>query len=375
MNPSAWQFELSWPWCLAALLVLPLLVHYWRRSLVGVARWRQCASLGCRFLLVVLLVATFSGIEIRRPDERQVVAPVSTVPLEPDDSAEVYVGHIGAKHQVQRGEPFYVDVTIRSNHADEGTLELLRGQRTVARRQVQVVPGENRFRFARSIAAQAAERFTARISGFKDRLSENNEASCLVFATRKPRVLLVENELLLGRHLAEGLKDRDIDVVVRPPSALPKSLAELRGYELVILSNVPAAALPQERMEAMRSYVRDFGGGLIVIGGDHAFTPGGYRRTTLEEVLPVWCDPNPRKAKPSLAMVLVIDRSNSMIKGGALELAKEATRRAVAMLGPDDQLGVIAFEETSDWKSPGCDRPSVSMIMCFNGANVWLSAR
>ncbi len=455
MNPSAWQYELSWPWCLAALLVLPLLMHYWRRSLVGVARWRQCALLGCRSLLVVLLVAALSGIEIWKPDGRQFAilavdgslsvaeesreaarafvdkaveraessqtavipfaaqpgsvaalpmeepeldprgsnlaaavevarawlppdrvpqivllsdgcqtegdlasaaastgVPVSTVPLQSDGSAEVYVDRIGAKRQVQRGEPFYIDVTIRSNHADEGTLELHSGQRTVARRQVQVIPGENRFRFARSIAAQAAERFTARIGGFKDRLSENNEASCLVFATAKPRVLLVENELLLGRHLAEGLKDRDIDVVVRPPSAVPKSLAELRGYELVILSNVPAAALPQERMEAIRGYVRDFGGGLIVIGGDHAFTPGGYRRTTLEEVLPVWCDPNQQRQKPGLAMVLVIDRSNSMTKGGAIELAKEATRRAVAMLGPNDQLGVIAFEETSDWVSP-----------------------
>ncbi len=258
MEILGWQCELTRPWCLAALLVLPLLVHYWRRSLVNVARWRHAALLGCRLTLVVVLVLVLCDIRIWRTETKK--GP----------------GLICAKHPPGRS----------------GKLNL--------------VP------------------FSA-------------------------RVLLVDSKPLLSRHLAAGLKGQDIDAEVRPPRAVPKSLAELRGYELVILSNVPAAALATRQMEAMRSYVRDFGGGLIVIGGDRALTPGGYRHTTLEEILPVLCDS--RKEKPSLAMVLVIDRSKSMEKGGAMEWAKEATRRAVGMLGPKDQLGVIAFEETGNWVS------------------------
>ena len=51
-------------------------------------------------------------------------------------------------------------------------------------------------------------------------------------------------------------------------------------------------------------------------------------------------------------MALVIDRSGSMEEGGAIELAKEATRRAVHLLQPRDRLGVIAFQDYAEWVSP-----------------------
>ena len=119
----------------------------------------------------------------------------------------------------------------------------------------------------------------------------------------------------------------------------------------MILSNVPAAALPAERMESIRRYVSDLGGGLIAIGGEQSFTPGGYRGTPLEEILPVRSEPRKDKAKPALAMVLVLDCSGSM-EGKSISLAKEAARRAIAMLGPEDEIGVIAFEDKNWWVSP-----------------------
>jgi uncharacterized protein (DUF58 family) len=51
-------------------------------------------------------------------------------------------------------------------------------------------------------------------------------------------------------------------------------------------------------------------------------------------------------------MVLVLDRSGSMREGGAIELAREATRRAVRMLDAKDEVGVIAFQDFSEWVSP-----------------------
>ena len=68
---------------------------------------------------------------------------------------------------------------------------------------------------------------------------------------------------------------------------MPTRAEDLGRYDLVILSNVPAAALPAERMEAIRRYVSELGGGLIAIGGEQSFTPGGYRGTPLEDILPV----------------------------------------------------------------------------------------
>ena len=50
-------------------------------------------------------------------------------------------------------------------------------------------------------------------------------------------------------------------------------------------------------------------------------------------------------------MVLVLDRSGSM-EGKIIRLAKEAARRAVAMLGPRDQMGVHGLRGQQGWISP-----------------------
>jgi len=277
--------------------------------------------------------------------------PISTVPLESRAEPEVYVSAVRTKGQVQEGEPFYVEVVVHSSHDDKGKVTLLLGDRLAGEKPAAVAKGDDRIRFSQSVTGERLATFTARIEGFRDTLPENNSANAVVFTTARPRVLLVESEALLARHLAAALKNEGIDVEVRRPDEMPKSAAEFEDYELLVLSNVPATLLSQHQMDLMRTYVRDFGGGLIVVGGDQAFTPGGYRNTTLEEILPVWCEFEKTEERPSLAMVLVIDRSESMEQGGAIELAKEATRRAVNLLEPKDQIGVIAFQDYAEWVS------------------------
>jgi hypothetical protein len=94
--------------------------------------------------------------------------------------------------------------------------------------------------------------------------------------------------------------------------------------------------------------VQDLGGGLIMIGGDQAFGLGGYYKTTVEEILPVRSDFEKEKEKPSLAMVLVVDKSGSM-GGLKIEMAKDAAKAAVELLGPKDKIGVIAFDGDLFW--------------------------
>ncbi len=141
-----------------------------------------------------------------------------------------------------------------------------------------------------------------------------------------------------------------MQVDVRPPRGAPDNLAELQNYDLMVLSNVPATSLSLRQMEVARTYVRDLGGGLIMLGGDQSFGLGGYYKTTLEEILPVRSDFEKEKEKPSLAMMLVIDKSGSM-GGEKIEMAKEAARAAVELLGPSDKVGVLAFEGENFWVS------------------------
>lgn len=278
--------------------------------------------------------------------------PISTVPLLSRGEPEVYVSTVRTNGFVREGEPFDIEVVVHSSHDDEGDVQLFRESRLVATERLAVTEGESRAGFTQTISGEPCVTFTARLEGFRDTLSENNSAVGVVFFAPRPRVLVIESEAQLARRLVAALEGGEIDVDVRRPEAIPESLADLAGYELVVLANVPARSLSVAQMDLIAAYVRDVGGGLIVVGGDQAFTPGGYRHTKLEEVLPVQCEFTETDERRSLAMVLVLDRSGSMEEGGAIELAKEATRRAVRLLDSKDRVGVIAFQDFAEWVSP-----------------------
>src|SRR4029079_19703931 len=121
-----------------------------------------------------------------------------------------------------------------------------------------------------------------------------------------------------------------------------------QNYELLVLSNVAATLLTQRQMEVARTYVQDLGGGFMMLGGELSFGLGGYYKTAIEEILPVRSDFEKEKEKPSLGMVIVIDKSGSM-GGSKIEMAKDAAKAAVELLGPNDKVGVIAFEGETYW--------------------------
>ncbi len=294
------------------------------------------AALGTAFGSAVFSTANRSGEPgaVRpRVDERRTrgltapgspgqLIPIDTVPLKVRDTPEVQVAAVEVPAQVREGEPFYVEVVINSNHEDEGLVEVFRGAHKVLSETRKLKAGENRFRFQQSITGERLAQYTVKVGGLKsDTLLDNNTESGLVFTTGKPRVLLIESDPKLAQQLVWALQQEEIEVDVRPVEGMPESLADLQNYELLALSNVPATSLSQRQMELARTYVQDLGGGFMMLGGDQSFGLGGYYKTVLEEILPVRSDFEKEKEKPSLGMVLVIDKSGSM-GGDKMEMAK-----------------------------------------------------
>jgi Ca-activated chloride channel family protein len=97
-------------------------------------------------------------------------------------------------------------------------------------------------------------------------------------------------------------------------------------------------------MNALDSYVRSYGGGLIMAGGDDSFGSGGYQNTKIEQMMPVRFDSEKQRDQPDIALVLVIDRSGSMQEAGKIEAAKESARVTTEVLSPNDIIGVVAFD-------------------------------
>ena len=124
-----------------------------------------------------------------------------------------------------------------------------------------------------------------------------------------------------------------------PPEKSPLLLEDLDAYEAVILSDVEADTMTPVEMEALAIYVRELGGGFILVGGESVYGEEGYSETVVEEILPVSFD----LERPSVALIIVLDKSGSM-GGEKLELAKEASKAAVEVLRNDHMIGIVAFD-------------------------------
>ncbi len=94
-------------------------------------------------------------------------------------------------------------------------------------------------------------------------------------------------------------------------------------------------------MQAIESYVRDLGGGLLFASGENVHGEQGYSDTAVEKVLPVQF--RAQEKRKDLALVIALDRSYSM-KGRKMEMAKEAARAALDLLEEQHRFGVVAFD-------------------------------
>ncbi len=351
MTISSWQIEFARPLWFALLAALTLLLIFWRRSLVQASLGRKIVSLLLRSLLLLLVAASLAGPQATGP-EIQSLAGVQWHTSRSEVSSPAV--EIAAPDQLRAGEPFSLQVLLRSKAAGKATLELLRDGQSLLKRPLSLVAGENQQTFPDVVLKPARVVYSIHVKDEHGAWPDDNGSACAVYVDPPPRVLLVESQPALAEHLKKALAGENVEVEVQPE--LPAG--PLAAYDLIILSNLPAASLPEPRMKALQTFVRDDRGGLIVVGGDHSFTAGGYRHTTLEEILPVISDPRKNKPKQTLAMVLVLDISASMNDPSAnaklrnIDLAKEALRTAVNMLGPRDQVGVLVFEDRSRWIWP-----------------------
>lgn len=262
----------------------------------------------------------------------------------------------------KRGEPFPIKIVAGSLRGGPGTIRLYRNGKYVGERKVTLKAGKNVIVAGDRVATPGFYTYEARLampeSG--DTLGENNRAMSFVKIQGRPRLLAVEGRAGQERYLRQALGAQSVDVDVRSPGQIPTEMAGMLHYDALLLSDVPAAALTERQMRAVRAAVRDMGLGLTMVGGDRSFGAGGYFRTPVEEALPVDMDVRKMRRFPGVALALAIDRSGSMgachcggnrgrSEGGVnkTDVSREAANRAVDTLNAMDQVGVIAVDNAA----------------------------
>lgn len=291
--------------------------------------------------------------------------PVDVVPIRYEHKSEIVVERLAAPAAARLDETITLNLVVRSQAPAAARVLLYHNETLLdldpssaqAGHPIVLESGYNRYPIAVSLRESGVHRFRAVVEPDRaefDTILDNNEGRALTLVAGKPRVLILTEEAAAddpsANLLAQALRQAQIECDIVSLGDFAPDSGALLGYSAVMLSNVSAMALGEGGQRALASYVRDLGGGLIALGGDRAFSMGGYHRTPLEEVLPVETARDRLKLL-SLGMVIVIDRSGSMM-GERLHMARAAAIGAVQLLSARDRVGVIAFDHEPEWIVP-----------------------
>ena len=276
----------------------------------------------------------------------------------PAVAVEAALLDVRAPARVSVGEIFTIEISAYSTADMAAELRVLAGGAVAHAETVQLRRGDNNFAVRLRAAQEEFARYRVQLTPEQDTFFQNNELAAFTEIVGAPRVLLVAAD---GSVNAEGAPEPDpapqlhlalqatgLRVDRTTPANLPVDLGSLASYASVVLVDVNAKTLSPRKMETLQSFVRDLGGGLVVVGGPQSYGMGGYFGTPLEATLPVEMQIKDQERFPAVSIVLVIDRSGSMgqSEGGLtkIQLANEGAVRVVQLLNDFDEITVIPVD-------------------------------
>lgn len=270
--------------------------------------------------------------------------------IEENIADEVYVSDMKIPDEAGIGENFNIEVEVESNTATQAVVSLYSGRTLKGQQTVQLQKGTNNFIFKDTQTDEGLKTYRVVVEAEKDTLSVNNEFSAYTNIEVELPLLIVEGAQGNGENLRMMFDSLGIRYAVSSTSTVPTTISDFSEYAAIVMIDVYAPDLADGFEDNLESYVRNYGGGLIITGGQNSYALGGYRGTPIETVSPVYMDLTGENEIPSTAFMMIIDKSGSMSDGNGvitnLDLAKESAVAALDNLRPDDYVGVIAFDDT-----------------------------
>ncbi|UPW00570.1 VWA domain-containing protein [Halorussus gelatinilyticus] len=195
------------------------------------------------------------------------------------------------------------------------------GEAVVSRK----VPKDGTFTVEHNFSSTGPHRVTARLGG-EEAYAVDDTYRKTVQVVEQPRVLYVSR----GNYAFEKYL-RNLYDVTRAKS-VPDDLSE---YYAVVVHDVAAPDLGN--VTALQNHVID-GGGLVTVGGPHAYGRGDYGDSRLSSLLPVEVGGETgRKSR----VVLAVDVSGSAAAG--MRVQKSLALNVLSQLGDRNEVGIVAF--------------------------------
>jgi len=271
---------------------------------------------------------------------------IDVVPLGAARGNDVTVQRLGLPSRVKKGQTVAAKIFVQSDRKQTGSLRIYRDEQFLGEQQVELEPGKNLFEFPETLNDPKFYTYSVQIDVPGDKIPQNNRATGFVNVRGDPRILLVSADAQQDATLAAALRSANIELRVIGVDKFPETLAEMQSYDCIFLSNIAAGDLGDRLMKLLESAVRDFGVGLVCVGGDQTYMAGAYKGTPLESTLPVNMELDSKKVLPPGAVVLVM---HGMEFGNGNQIARDCAQGVLAALGPQDELGLIMWDGSERW--------------------------
>ncbi|MDE7427787.1 MAG: VWA domain-containing protein, partial [Lachnospiraceae bacterium] len=283
-----------------------------------------------------------------------------TLLYEDEETPDAYIDNVSLPAYMHPGDKYAITVLVESNYNTDAVIELYNGSARTASNSVHLNKGSNRFVFSAQVDADAGsgamENLRVQVQAAGDTCPENDAFSAYSVVESTPKILLIAGQGVDVSDFDSVLHAAGCDYHVVSALNAPDNINAMLAYKSIILADTYIDDLPAGFLEDLETYVKDYGCGLICCGGENSFALGGYRNTVLETVLPVDMQPRSINEIPSMAMVMVIDHSGSMVSEAMdygvsnLDIAIKAAAVAVDNLRDSDYVGVLTFDDQYEWQ-------------------------
>jgi uncharacterized membrane protein len=288
--------------------------------------------------------------------------PIDVLPLRYEYDKEVLFKRLAGPSRARSGQTVSLRFVLNSTTQASGKILLnLNGkpvdlspgspELTV---DVDLKPGTNVKTVSLPVGTRGMHEFVAEFipdGPDQDRIAENNRASAMTYVAGPGHVLVADSDGASATALVRVMQGTDMDVRYVSAAQFPDNLAQLIDCDAAILVNTDCGSFTYQQQEMLCRYVKDIGGGLIMVGGPNAFGAGGWIGSPVAEVIPVDLDPPQKKQLPKGALVLIM-HACEMPQGNLW--GKRVALAAVNTLSRRDLAGILAYnwQWGGDWVFP-----------------------
>lgn len=276
---------------------------------------------------------------------------VDVLPIQYRYSNEVWLERLELPQTVKLNQAFEAVTVLNSLTPGEGKLVLKQNGKLIREQDVKFQAGKNRFTFPLNLTSAGYYDYAVSIMVPRshDQLLQNNTVLNDLYLDGEGRVLIVNDSQGDPRDwtkLKSLISESKRAVEVKEAFEMPRDPAALQPYDVILFVNVGTDAFDPIQLKAVHDGIFDLGIGFAMIGGRNSFGPGGYHKTVIEDALPVSMDVSQKKVLPKGALVIVL-HTCEFPEGNTW--AKRITKQAIKVLSPQDEVGVLDYEQNVQW--------------------------